>query len=635
LLLVRMKIAISKSWRAAGSVPIRSIGVRLRGKATSATTSINSTNIPRGHRVLDDSVTQSNHDDWSTKFLQEEAAAIERWWKKDPRWKHTKRIYSAMDVACLRPSPEALGRRTKNHDSSHNQTSCGIDVYPKARFSSQQSTKLYHLLTRLFAKGGYSHTFGALDPVQVIQMASQGAQLSTVHVSGWQCSQTASTTNEMGPDFADYPYTTVPHKVDQLVRAQLHHDHKQHQARCKETVRWLQQQKRGGDENENENSTLPALVDYLNPIIADADTGHGGLSSVMKLTKLFLEAGTAAIHLEDQKGGTKKCGHLGGKVLVSTQEHIDRLIAARLISDIMGANLLVIARTDAKGATFLDNNMDPRDHPFILGVTTRNPHEKDIATQQPKEWTGERGQLRTFGEAVLDAIDQLPSSEASTDKKQSMKEQWMAAKPHTLSNIQARSLADNIFGQNDAIYFDWEKCRVSEGYYQIKPCLEHAIQRSLAFAPYADLSWAESGSPNLQEAATFSKAIHDVFPHQLLTYNLSPSFNWDASGMTSYDIASFNDDLGQLGYVLQILSLGGFHSNGLMATELARSFADRGILAYVEMIQRRERELNVDLLKHQKWSGVEMMDDMINVATGGATSTVAAGEGSTEVQFDK
>merc|ERR1719284_150137 len=216
------------------------------------------------------------------------------------------------------------------------------------------SEKLYGMMREHQAKGTCSHTFGALDAVQVTQMAKY---LTTVYVSGWQSSSTASTSNEPGPDVADYPYDTVPNKVDQLFKAQLFHDRKQYEERRRMTP--------------EERAKTP-MVDYFNPIIADADTGHGGLTATMKLTKMFVENGAAGIHIEDQKPGTKKCGHMGGKVLVSTSEHVQRLIAVRLQADILNSPLVLVARTDAEAATLMDSNIDPRDHPFIKGATVPN-----------------------------------------------------------------------------------------------------------------------------------------------------------------------------------------------------------------------------------------------------------------------
>jgi isocitrate lyase len=490
--------------------------------------------------------------------------------------------------------------------------------------------KLWSMLQALAARGEYSHTFGCLDPVQVVQMAEY---LTTVYVSGWQSSSTASTTNEPGPDLADYPYNTVPNKVDQLFRAQDFHARKQREDRS-----WLTREQRAAQ---------PA-VDFFRPIIADGDTGHGGLTAVMRLTKLFIEAGAAGVHFEDQKPGTKKCGHLAGKVLCSTSEHCQRLVAARLQADIMGVELVIVARTDSEAATLLDSNIDPRDHPFIIGATNAeleglvsllsSAQERGASQAEVQEinntWDQKAG-LMTYFECVRKAIEESAHAPAT---KLELQRKWADANrfnKNGLSHEKARAIAR---GLGFDPYWCWEKARTTEGYYRIRGGLEYAIHRAVAFAPFADLLWMETKKPILSDAKEFARRVReylgkDAGARQLFAYNLSPSFNWDAAGLTERDQAEFMDELGRAGYVWMFITLAGFHSNGLIVTEFARAFAKEKMPAYIRMIQRRERELKVSTLTHQTWSGAEYVDTQLKTATGGLISTSAMQAGNTETQF--
>ena len=396
-------------------------------------------------------------------------------------------------------------------------------VVPENTIAKRGAAKLWELVNG-GAKKGYVNSLGALTGGQAVQQAKAG--IEAIYLSGWQVAADANLAGTMYPDQSLYPANSVPAVVGRINNS----------FRRADQIQW----------NQGKNPEDEGYVDYFLPIVADAEAGFGGVLNAYELMKSMIDAGAAGVHFEDQLASVKKCGHMGGKVLVPTQEAVQKLVAARLAADVSGVDTLVIARTDANAADLLTSDCDPYDRDFI---------------------TGERTQ---------------------------------------------------------------------EGFYRVKAGLDQAISRGLAYAPYADLIWCETAKPDLEEARRFAEAIHAQYPDQLLAYNCSPSFNWKKN-LDDATIAKFQQELANMGYKYQFITLAGIHNMWYNMFDLAYDYArGEGMKHYVEKVQEAEfaaAQKGYTFVAHQQEVGTGYFDQVTNVIQGGQSSVTALSGSTEEEQF--
>ena len=538
----------------------------------------------------------------------------------------------------------------------------------------EAATAFYPRLRELFAQKKSITTFGPYSPGQAVSMKRMG--IEGIYLGGWATSAKGSTTEDPGPDLASYPLSQVPEDAAVLVRALLTADRNQEYQ-----LRQMSEQQRA----------TARQYDYRPFIIADADTGHGGDPHVRNLVRRFVEVGVPGYHIEDQRPGTKKCGHQGGKVLVPSDEQIKRLNAARFQLDVMRVPGIIVARTDAEAANLIDSNSDERDQAFLLGATNLDiPSYKgcflalmrrfyELGAKElnghllyaladgeyglANAWLERQGILGVVSDAVKtwredgqksiddlfdqvesrfiaaweddaglmtysDAVAEVLALEESDDEPASMSpDEWRkfaARTPHYAAREKARELGAAP---------DWspELARTPEGYYQVRGGIPYAIAKSLAVAPFADILWMETKTADLADAREFAEAIHAEFPDQMLAYNLSPSFNWDTTGMTDEEMKQFPIELGKMGFVFNFITYGGHQIDGVAAEEFATSLQQDGMLALARL-QRKMRLVESPYRTPQTLVGGPRSDAALAASSGRTATTKAMGKGSTQHQ---
>ncbi|MGQ0622594.1 MAG: isocitrate lyase [Panacagrimonas sp.] len=427
---------------------------------------------------------------------EEQIKALEKDWATNPRWKLVKRGYSAADVVRTRGSLQV--------------------EYTLARKGAE---KLWHLVNT----EPYINTLGALTGGQAMQQIKAG--LKAIYLSGWQVAADNNSYAAMYPDQSLYPVDSVPKVVERINNSFKRADE----------IQW----------SKNVGPGDKGYVDYFAPIVADAEAGFGGVLNAYELMKAMIRSGAAGVHFEDQLASVKKCGHMGGKVLVPTQEAVQKLIAARMAADSYGVPTVILARTDAEAADLLTSDFDANDKPFVTGE------------------------------------------------------------------------------------------RTAEGFYKTRKGIDQAISRGIAYAPYADMVWCETGTPDLGFAKKFADAVQKAHPGTLLAYNCSPSFNWKKN-LDDATIAKFQRELGAMGYKFQFITLAGIHNMWYHMFDLAQAYAKDGMTAYVEKVQEPEfaaRDRGYTFVSHQQEVGTGYFDDITTVIQGGASSVTALTGSTEEEQF--